>query len=826
MVSQRTPHRSPPPLPFPPQASTVRQKCSLFFQTLLSSSPPHLLPILARLTLQSLHANWPVDAPSLAQLHPAPSPSHNNDAAQQPRGFPLPDAASPAGTDAPAPACIAGSGASRSGIEGSGAPPSGIEGSGAPPSCIGGSVGGSAAPRSWQWREGRLLALELVYEIVLQRHEAQAARVGSGQVRSFPFLFSHTGIRTSAEQCVVPGVGREKGDGFGAMGAAGGRGCGGQRGRERSHDPASCGTMFTLRLPTPLLPPNQTPPPKTPPPWHPHASPRPCCSSSAPLCNSPPSLLLHVAQSGFVSYADDASFALRSPPPPDASNTATPRSFRALSRSTSNLATSLPAADPPLSPNTRPPTPGTPDSPSADAPRGFSRTRTVKISAAPLPAAARQASPTAPPSHQHSHPSAHQFSHPHAHAPPPAARQTSPMVLFSHPPSSHPHSHSHSHSHSHPHTPPHTHLHTHPHAHPHTHPHPHPHLHPPPPQPSPELSLVSSTPLLWVLRMSPPPLPLTPPPGPPGGIAVLAAGAANPWRRDDAAGGLQDTAEERDDTAGSLFALGEVSLPCPPAGDDGVWRMVPPAPTAPTASPRGAPRGQTSSTHPGPLWSPRPVSPHRGAAAARAEAECAAEGQAESEAEAEAVAWVGTLRWVPFELCVRHGMLQVIQCFADRRFELRRMADQVRWAEGTGRLALLLRFFAFLLCYPRPLSLVWLRRVADQPKRSHTQASSPFCSGLPPSYPPLPSSTLLYPPILLYPPALLPSPTEIGSSGVKRGRPPLPLALNLRPSPTPALSAGDLRLDHPHAPLLVIPFLYPCQMPPSGATPHSGRVHS
>jgi hypothetical protein len=26
--------------------------------------------------------------------------------------------------------------------------------------------------------------------------------------------------------------------------------------------------------------------------------------------------------------------------------------------------------------------------------------------------------------------------------------------------------------------------------------------------------------------------------------------------------------------------------------------------------------------------------------------------------------------------------------------------------------------------------------------------------------------------------------------------------------------------------LLVIPFLYPCQMPPSGATPHSGRVHS
>lgn len=132
--------------PPPPQASTVRQKCSLFFQTLLSSSPPQLLPVLARLTLQSLHAGWHVDAASLAQLQPAPSPSHQT-ASHHPRSFPDP------------PSCTGA------------ASPSGID------------VAGVAPGRSWQWREGRLLALELVYQIVLQRHEVQAAGICSGEVR-------------------------------------------------------------------------------------------------------------------------------------------------------------------------------------------------------------------------------------------------------------------------------------------------------------------------------------------------------------------------------------------------------------------------------------------------------------------------------------------------------------------------------------------------------------------------------------------------------------------------------------------------------------------
>lgn len=51
-------------------ASTVRQKCSLFFQTLLASTPPSLHPVLVRLALQSLCAGWTVDARSLVALHP------------------------------------------------------------------------------------------------------------------------------------------------------------------------------------------------------------------------------------------------------------------------------------------------------------------------------------------------------------------------------------------------------------------------------------------------------------------------------------------------------------------------------------------------------------------------------------------------------------------------------------------------------------------------------------------------------------------------------------------------------------------------------------
>ena len=51
-------------------ASTVRQKCSLFFQQLIVAAPPPLRPALLRLVIQSLSAGWHVDVPLLTHLHP------------------------------------------------------------------------------------------------------------------------------------------------------------------------------------------------------------------------------------------------------------------------------------------------------------------------------------------------------------------------------------------------------------------------------------------------------------------------------------------------------------------------------------------------------------------------------------------------------------------------------------------------------------------------------------------------------------------------------------------------------------------------------------
>jgi len=39
--------------------------------------------------------------------------------------------------------------------------------------------------------------------------------------------------------------------------------------------------------------------------------------------------------------------------------------------------------------------------------------------------------------------------------------------------------------------------------------------------------------------------------------------------------------------------------------------------------------------------------------------------------------WLHSIRWQPMRLCLQHTLLQVTQCFAESRFELRRMADQV-----------------------------------------------------------------------------------------------------------------------------------------------------
>ena len=122
-------------------ASTVRQKCSLFFQQLIVAAPPPLRPALLRLVIQSLSAGWHVDVPLLTHLHPAtPSPSN----AHKPP--PLPTADSPLADAAAAAALGLGVGVS----------------SGAPP----------FPPKAWQWREGRLLALELVYEWVFAQHMA------------------------------------------------------------------------------------------------------------------------------------------------------------------------------------------------------------------------------------------------------------------------------------------------------------------------------------------------------------------------------------------------------------------------------------------------------------------------------------------------------------------------------------------------------------------------------------------------------------------------------------------------------------------------------
>eukprot|EP00965_Chrysotila_dentata_P179169 5916961-Pleurochrysis_carterae.AAC.1 len=46
--------------------------------------------------------------------------------------------------------------------------------------------------------------------------------------------------------------------------------------------------------------------------------------------------------------------------------------------------------------------------------------------------------------------------------------------------------------------------------------------------------------------------------------------------------------------------------------------------------------------------------------------------------ESEMGQWLATLRWNPLHTSLQHALLQAISCFADRRFELRRMADQVR----------------------------------------------------------------------------------------------------------------------------------------------------
>ena len=39
--------------------------------------------------------------------------------------------------------------------------------------------------------------------------------------------------------------------------------------------------------------------------------------------------------------------------------------------------------------------------------------------------------------------------------------------------------------------------------------------------------------------------------------------------------------------------------------------------------------------------------------------------------------WLRSLRWQPLRSCLQHALLQVTHCYADSRFELRRMADQV-----------------------------------------------------------------------------------------------------------------------------------------------------
>lgn len=152
-------------------ASTVRQACSALFRAALDAAPTRLHPILVRLMLQSISAGWHVDSTSLSRLNPTtpspspagPSHSPSNGASS---GASLGVAAcSPASSTAPHTARWPLAAASTAESDAALCHPKPrLE-----------AV--SERQLSWQSREGRLLALELVYDFVRGQHEAAAEEV-------------------------------------------------------------------------------------------------------------------------------------------------------------------------------------------------------------------------------------------------------------------------------------------------------------------------------------------------------------------------------------------------------------------------------------------------------------------------------------------------------------------------------------------------------------------------------------------------------------------------------------------------------------------------
>lgn len=135
-------------------ASTVRQACSFFFARVLETSPAPLRAPLVRLCLQSLAAEWPVDVHALCDLTPATPIATPTTATPT-----MADAVDAVGAPPPATARAASSTSAATGLS-----------SPTPPTLSPLGVSHVSQQPTWEWREGRMLALELIYASLLAEH--------------------------------------------------------------------------------------------------------------------------------------------------------------------------------------------------------------------------------------------------------------------------------------------------------------------------------------------------------------------------------------------------------------------------------------------------------------------------------------------------------------------------------------------------------------------------------------------------------------------------------------------------------------------------------
>ena len=195
---------------------------SSFFRGLLEAVPASYRALLIRLSLQSLSADWEVDVYALADLHPAtPSPTHATPeqrlGEREGHGTEAAEAAERAearttAMEAAMEAAMVAEMASKIGAAAMGSGDVRASGSSgavyatrSPPlsAPLTGTAASAATPakQTWQWREGRLLALELVYGYVLAQHTACCgadALSNALNADGVPSTAAHLDLRTVA----------------------------------------------------------------------------------------------------------------------------------------------------------------------------------------------------------------------------------------------------------------------------------------------------------------------------------------------------------------------------------------------------------------------------------------------------------------------------------------------------------------------------------------------------------------------------------------------------------------------------------------------------